>query len=131
MDVDERQKVCELIEAVIAADGIVEPAERDYLRRIVERFGLPARAETPIPRDGSDFGRATTTLRALGPEVGTRVMALLVEAAVVDGRVDPQERALLLASAASLGIDATALEERIRRISTPPTAPPPGAGGVS
>ena len=40
-------------------------------------------------------------------------MALLVEATVIDGRVDPQERALLLASAAALGIEATALEERI------------------
>jgi tellurite resistance protein len=43
------------------------------------------------------------------------VMALLVEAAVVDGRVDPRERALLLVAAAALGIDATAVEERITR----------------
>ena len=124
MDEGERQKVCELIEAVIAADGVVEPAEREYLRRIVTRFGLPERSDPPISKDGSDFGRATTTLRGLAPDVGTRVMALLVEAAIVDGRVDPQERALLLASAASLGIDATALEERIvvRLSSLPPAS---------
>jgi hypothetical protein len=42
-------------------------------------------------------------------------MALLVEAAIVDGSVAPEERALLLASAASLGIEACALEERIAR----------------
>ena len=123
MDEGDRHKVCELIEAVIAADGIVEPAERDYLRRIVERFGLPERPEAVISSDGSAFGRATTTLRGLTPDVQKGVMALLVEAAIVDGRVDPQERALLLASAASLGIDATALEERIVvRLST---IPPP------
>jgi hypothetical protein len=40
-------------------------------------------------------------------------MALLVDAAVVDGKVAPEEHALLLASAASLGIEACALEERI------------------
>ncbi|MBX3191957.1 MAG: TerB family tellurite resistance protein [Labilithrix sp.] len=111
MDVEERHKVCELIEAVISADGVIAEAEREYLRRIVARFGLPAREARET--SGSDFGRTTATLRALTPDVQTRVMALLVDAAVVDGRVDPEERALLLASAASLGIEATALEERI------------------
>jgi len=111
MDVEERQKVCELIEAVISADGVVADAEREYLRKIVERFGLPARENSPVSKN--DFGRTTSTLRGLAPDVQTRVMALLVDAAVVDGRVDPQERALLLASAATLGIEATALEERI------------------
>jgi uncharacterized tellurite resistance protein B-like protein len=111
MDVEEQHKVCQLIEAVIAADGVVADAEREFLRRIVERFGLPARETGPLSEN--DFGRTTTTLRNLPPDVQTRVMALLVEAAVIDGRVDPQERALLLASAATLGIEATALEERI------------------
>jgi uncharacterized tellurite resistance protein B-like protein len=112
MDVEERHKVCELIEAMIAADGVVADEEREYLRRIVERFGLPERSAGPLSA-ANDFGRTTTTLRALAPDVQARVMALLVEAAVIDGRVDPQERALLLASAATLGIEATALEERI------------------
>lgn len=111
MDVEEQQKVCQLIEAVITADGVVDDAEREFLRRIVERFGLPEREAVPLSEN--DFGRTTTTLRTLAPDVQTRVMALLVEAAVIDGRVDPQERALLLASAATLGIEATALEERI------------------
>jgi uncharacterized tellurite resistance protein B-like protein len=112
MDVEEQHKVCQLIEAVIAADGVVADAEREFLRKIVERFGLPERESGPLSAE-NDFGRTTTTLRTLPPDVQTRVMALLVEAAVIDGRVDPQERALLLASAATLGIEATALEERI------------------
>ena len=103
--------MCQLIEAVISADGVIDDSEREYLRKIVERFGLPERETGPM--SGNDFGKATTTLRTLAPDVQTRVMALLVEAAVIDGHVDPQERALLLASAATLGIEATALEERI------------------
>ncbi len=126
MDIDEQRKVCELIEAVISADGVIAEAERDYLRKIVARFGLPQREMGPA--SGSDFGRTTNTLRTLPPDVRTRVMALLVEAAVVDGKVDPQERALLLASAATLGIEATALEERIAwrlraNASRPPDSP--------
>jgi uncharacterized tellurite resistance protein B-like protein len=124
MDVEEQYKVCELIEAVITADGVIAEDERAFLRRIVERFGLPDRG--PIQVTENDFGRSTATLRSLPPDVRTRVMALLVEAAVVDGRVEPQERALLLSSAATLGIEATALEERIawRLREVPRTNPP-------
>ena len=111
MDIEERYKVCQLVEFMIAADGEIADAEREFLRRVVERFGLPERETGPYSEN--DIGRATTTLRTLSPDVRGRVMALLVEAAVADGRVDPAERALLLATAATLGIEATALEERI------------------
>jgi uncharacterized tellurite resistance protein B-like protein len=114
VDIEQRLKVVELIEAVIAADGAVTDAERELLRRVIDRFGLSAeeRADRLVP---SDLGRATTTLRGLDSDLQTRVMALLVEAAVVDGHVAPEEHALLLASAATLGIEASALEERIAR----------------
>src|SRR3984885_61453 len=40
VEIEERAKVVELIEAVIAADGVVADQEREFLRRVVERFGL-------------------------------------------------------------------------------------------
>lgn len=120
---EEQEKVVQLIEAVIAADGVVVEEEREFLRRVIARFGFSAddRADRVVP---SDPGRTTATLRSLDPDVQARVMALLVEAAIVDRRVEPEERALLLASAATLGIDAHALEERIlRRLkSNPPVS---------
>ncbi len=114
MDIGERLKIVGLIEAVIAADGVVTGDEREFLRRVLERFGIEDadRADQIV---ASAPGLATATLRALAPDVQARVMALLVEAAIVDGNVAPEERALLLASAASLGIEAQALEERIAR----------------
>jgi uncharacterized tellurite resistance protein B-like protein len=112
VDFEHRQKVCQLIEAVIAADGIVVSEEREFLERAVQRFKLPEDHGAPSIRD---VGSATSTLRALTPDVQTRVMALLVEAAIVDGKIDPHERVLLLSAAAALGIEATALEERIAR----------------
>lgn len=114
MNVAERAKVCRLIEAVIAADGVVVAEEHEFLRRAVKRFRISERDVDAAP-PSKDLGRATTALRELDDDVQARVMALLVEAAVVDGRVEPEERALLLAAAAALGIDATALEERIAR----------------
>jgi uncharacterized tellurite resistance protein B-like protein len=111
---EEQAKVIELIEAVIAADGVIVEEERAFLRRVMGRFGM-----SPDDRSdrlvASDAGGATKTLRALAPDAQIRVMALLVDAAVADGCVAPEERALLLASAATLGIDAAALEERIAR----------------
>jgi uncharacterized tellurite resistance protein B-like protein len=111
---EDRRKVVGLIETMICVDGVVTDEERQFLRRVTERFGLygEQRADRLVP---SDPGRATRTLRELPDDLKVRVMALLVEAAVVDGKVAPEEHALLLASAASLGIEACALEERIAR----------------
>lgn len=111
---EDRRKVVDLIETMICVDGVVTDEEREFLRRMIERFGLYGddRADRPVP---SDPGRATRTLRELPEELKLRVMALLVDAAVVDGVVAPEEHALLLASAATLGIEACALEERIAR----------------
>jgi tellurite resistance protein len=109
MAIEERQIVRELVEAILCADGSVSEAEREYMRGIAKRLGLP-------PSEGgrpTDVGQATTKLRALAPDIQKRVLAILVDAAVVDGHVDPQERMMLLAAAASLGIEAIALEERI------------------
>ncbi len=114
VDIEQRAKVCQLIEAVIAADGVVVAEERDFLKRAIARFKLPD-LDDGGANSIRDPGSATTTLRNLDPDVQTRVMALLVEAAVVDGVVEPTERALLLSAAAALGIEATALEERIAR----------------
>ena len=114
MEVEERAKVVDLLKAMLAADGVVTSEEREFLRRVVGRFGLSEedRTDRVVARDP---GSIMATLRALAPDVQSRVMALLVEAAVVDGKVTPEERALLLASAATLGIEASALEERIAR----------------
>ena len=111
---EDRRKVVGLIETMICIDGVVTDEERQFLRRVIERFGLygEERADRLVP---SDPGRATRTLRELPDDLKVRVMALLVDAAVVDGKVAPEEHALLLASAASLGIEACALEERIAR----------------
>jgi uncharacterized tellurite resistance protein B-like protein len=114
VDAVDRGRVLELVEAMIHADGVVTVEERQFIKRLAERLGLSDedRGEQSVP---SDPGRATRTLRALSPDLQSKVMALLVEAAVVDGKVAPEEHALLLASAATLGIEACALAERIAR----------------
>ncbi len=65
MEVDERHKICQLIESMLAADGTISPIERDFLRRVVERFGLPDREGVPFSDSAeSDVGRSTNALRS-------------------------------------------------------------------
>jgi uncharacterized tellurite resistance protein B-like protein len=114
VDFEQRAKVCKLIEAVISADGVVVAEEREFLDQVLRKFKI-SEEDVDGAALSADLGRTTATLREMPSDMATRVMALLVDAAIVDGRVEPQERALLLASAAALGIEATALEERIAR----------------
>jgi len=119
MDDQMRAKVSALLEAVVAADDVIRPEEREFVRRAANRWKLP---EPDAPLSLRSLGTATAALRALEPTAQARVLALLVDAAAVDHDLDPREHALLLAAAASLGIEATALEERIiQRLKAPPS----------
>jgi len=120
MDLEMRSKISALLEAVVTADGVIRPEERDFVRRAASRWKLP---EPDAPLSLRNLGTATEVLRALEPAAQARVLALLVDAAAIDGHLDPREHALLLAAAASLGIEATALEERILQRLKAPSAP--------
>ena len=110
MDDETRAKVSALLEAVVTADGVIRPEERDFVRRAANRWKLP---DPDAPLSLRSLGSATEALRALDPAAQARVLAVLVDAAAVDHHLDPREHALLLAAAAALGIEATALEERL------------------
>jgi uncharacterized tellurite resistance protein B-like protein len=110
MDHEMRAKVSALLEAIVTADGVIRPEERDFVRRAATRWKLP---EPDAPLSLRNLGTATAVLRTLEPSAQARVLALLVDAAAVDHDIHPNEHALLLAAAAALGIEATALEERV------------------
>jgi uncharacterized tellurite resistance protein B-like protein len=110
MDDQMRATVSSLLQAVVAADGVIRPEEREFVRRAADRWRLP---EPEEPLSLRTLGSATSALRTLEPSAQARVLALLVDAAASDRDIDPREHALLLAAAAALGIEATALEERL------------------
>lgn len=111
MELDQRGRVFQLLDAVVRADDVITVEEKEFIRATVARLRLPEAS----PASLRDVGSATTMLRSLDEGSQARVLALLVEAAIVDGTIHPDEHALLLAAAAALGIEATALEERIAR----------------
>ncbi|MBW2528395.1 MAG: TerB family tellurite resistance protein [Deltaproteobacteria bacterium] len=111
MEIADRRKICQLVAGILVSDDDFAVEEQGFLRRIFLRFGLPVEEAALV--QPIDAGAASTTLRELPPEVQAKVVALLVEAAIADGVVDPRERAYLLVAAAALGIDADVMEQRI------------------
>ena len=115
-----RAKVSALLEAIVTADGVIRPEEREFVRKATLRWKLP---DPEAPLSLRTLGSATDALRTLDPTAQARVLAVLVDAATADHHLDPREHALLLAAAAALGIEATALEERLlHRLKAPPEA---------
>lgn len=111
MDLADRRTLCQLVAGVLTADDDFADVEKRFLQRIYARLGLPPEEwETvePIP-----LSAATAALRRLPAEMHTKVAALLVEAAIADGIVEPRERAYLLVAAAAMGVDPLEMEQRI------------------
>jgi uncharacterized tellurite resistance protein B-like protein len=118
MDDAMRATVSALFEAIVTADGVIRPEEREFVRRAASRWRLP---DPDAPLSLRSLGSATEALRSLDPAAQARILAVLVDAAAADRHLDPREHALLLAAAAALGIDATALEERLLQRLKPPS----------
>jgi uncharacterized tellurite resistance protein B-like protein len=111
MDVDDRRRICQLVASILVADEEFSESEKAFLRRVCARFGLASdEAERIAPLDA---GTASSELRRLPADLQAKVMALLIEAALADGVVEPRERVFLLLAAAAFGIDADAVEKRI------------------
>lgn len=94
---DERRRLLMLAARMAAADGAVVKRERALLRRWAERFSVPwadveamlgAPGEAPFP----------------SKEAAQAFLGELIELALVDGRIDGQERALLEAVAKHAGL---------------------------
>ena|SRR5258705_8403508 len=90
MNDEMRAKVSALLEAVVTADGVIRPEERDFVRRAANRWKLP---DPDAPLSLRTLGSATAALRALDPDAQARVLALLVDAAAVDHHLDSREHA--------------------------------------
>jgi len=101
LDARERQRMLFLMAAMARADGQVDDKELRMLKLCAERWGVPFEAvEQALAADPAVFERMVP---APGPE-GEAFLRSLVQMALVDGKVDRQERRMLEATAARLGL---------------------------
>jgi tellurite resistance protein len=110
MDAAERQRLLYTMAAMAAADGGVDDRERRMLKLCAERWGVPyENVELALTADPALFERLVPPP---GP-AGESFLRLLVQMALVDGKVDRQERRMLESAAARLG-----LKERLPELLT-------------
>jgi tellurite resistance protein len=110
MDASERQRLLYTMAAMAAADGGVDDRERRMLKLCAERWGVPyENVELALKADPALFERLVPPP---GP-AGESFLRSLVQIALVDGKVDRQERRMLESAAARLG-----LKERLPELLT-------------
>ena len=101
LDMRERQRMLFLMAAMARADGQVDDKELRMLKLCAERWGVPFEAvEQALRADPAVFERMVPPP---GPG-GETFLRSLVQMALVDGKVDRQERRMLEATAARLGL---------------------------
>ena len=101
LDAAERQRLLYTMAAMAAADGVVDDRERRMLTLCAERWGVPyENVEMALKADPALFERLVPPP---GPG-GEAFLRSLVQMALVDGKVDRQERRMLEAAAARLGL---------------------------
>jgi uncharacterized tellurite resistance protein B-like protein len=112
MDAELARRICRLIAGIVVSDEDLAPKEDEFVDRMLVRFGIPvAERECIFPIiDASD---AATAMRSLPAENQREAFALLVEAAVADGSVAPEELTYLETVAEVIGLSKDDLSDRL------------------
>jgi phage I-like protein len=99
-----------MIAGLIVADDDFAPEEEVFIERMLKRFGVSDR-DTIFPIISHD--EAAEQMRALPAAVQEEALAVLLEAAAVDGKVTDEERAYLRAVGEAVGLSHAAVEQRL------------------
>lgn len=114
MDDALRTKICRLLAGIVVADDDLDDKEDAFIDRMLAKFGLPSETRDAI-FPIIDRDEAATEMRSLPKDVQLEALALLVEAAIADGKVVPEERDYLRAVADAIGVGDADIDARIAR----------------
>jgi uncharacterized tellurite resistance protein B-like protein len=112
MDDGTRRKVCQLIAGIVITDEDLDLREEAFVERMLTKFGLDA-SERDVIYPLVDGEEAAETMRGLPAEIQSQAFQLLLEAAVADGKIVPEEREYLGAVAMALGMAEADVERRL------------------
>jgi uncharacterized tellurite resistance protein B-like protein len=112
MDIETRQKICQLVAGIVITDDILDDKEEAFIDRMIAGFGLPdTNRDVIFPLVDSE--QAAEQMRALSKEAQAEALELLVQAACVDGEIAPEERTYLLTVGEAIGVSAEEIEQRL------------------
>jgi uncharacterized tellurite resistance protein B-like protein len=96
-------ELCRLIAGLVVSDDDLDASEEAFLDRLLAKFGIPeTERESLFPI--VDRADAAEAVRKLPADVQKAALAMLVEAAVADGKVAAEERAYLDTVAAEMKV---------------------------
>lgn len=112
MDLETRQKICQLVAGIVIADDLLDPQEEAFLDRLIERFG-GGEVSRDVVFPLVDKNEAVEQIKKLPKAAQDEALRLLIEAACVDGQIAPEERAYLRAIGAALEVPDEVLAKRV------------------
>jgi hypothetical protein len=103
LDAHERERLLYMMAAIAAADGVVTDKERQMLQLFSKRWSVPwEKVETALSAGPQLFDRLIPPRGSPDAEL---FLKSLVTIALVDGRIDRQERRMLETAAEKLGLN--------------------------
>ena len=113
MDPVTSRRVCELVMGIIATDQELHPTELQFMLKIFKAFGVASGAEDEAISPTTRSFEAEKAMKALPADVRQEAIELLLDSAVVDGKVVEAERQFLYAVGRAAGISQEVIDSRI------------------
>lgn len=111
MDEETGRRVCSLVAGVVCSDSKMSPDERDFLKRVMVKFGIETDTAL-MPTYGEEVA---AELAQLPEATRWETLDLVIKAAAVDGKIVPAERAVVDAVAGQLGVSQDDVVERLKQ----------------
>jgi hypothetical protein len=115
MDNETKRIVCRMVAGIVVTDDDFGESERAFVDRVLQQFEIPEsewNAIFPL----IDRDEAAATMQALSAEDQRQAFGLLLEAAMIDYVLAPEERQFLLAVGAAIGMDSSSLDAQLTRV---------------
>jgi uncharacterized tellurite resistance protein B-like protein len=112
MDPEVARRICRLIAGIVVSDDDLAPKEDAFVDRMLVRFGIPV-DERAVVFPIIDESEAIEAIQSLEPAVREEAFALLIDAAAVDGSIEPEELSYLEAVAGVVGVSKDDLSDRL------------------
>jgi uncharacterized tellurite resistance protein B-like protein len=112
IDLETRQRICQLVAGIIIADDILDDKEEAFIDRLIKSFDVGESGRDVIfPL--VDRNEAANQIKALSKGAQEEALRLLIEAACIDGQIAPEEREYLKAIADAVEVSETTLAKRV------------------
>jgi hypothetical protein len=114
MDNTTKRLVCRMVAGIVVTDDDFSDTERAFVDRVLQRFEVPS-SDWQVIFPLIDRDEAAAAMRSLAPDDQRQAFGLLLEAAMIDDVLAPEERQFLLTVGTAIGMDTTSLDAQLSR----------------